>query len=235
MKQGTDCRYSDTETRQIRLRYEQLSQRKSAHEELVNLLKNATEQDASEIVHRLRAGIDVASIVTHVRDGNLLLQLSLAPDTRRIYQFPYSSKVPAYLSSVKNPYLDSLLFKAAFSPPDAGSSTLSGDKEFQTPKTKGYTLQRRPAQRDKRQSVADKEKYHSAYVVPYHAARMIEPVLEKITAKPWTSVIFDSELIRRLIRSYFCYPHPSRPFCTQGSVLGRYGSGPNSVLHASTC
>ncbi|PVH99462.1 hypothetical protein DM02DRAFT_643005 [Periconia macrospinosa] len=205
-----ECGRYATQTQEIRQRYEQLSQRKTAHEELVDLLKNGTEQDANYILNRLRAGIDVTSILTQVRDGNLLMQLSLVPDTHRKYAFPYSSRIPTYLSSFKNPYFDSLVFKAAFSPSDTGSSAV---------------LQRQPARGNKRQSVADAEEYPSAYVVPYHAAQMVEPVLEKITAESWTRVIHDNKLIRHLLRSYFCYPHASGPFVHKDLFLGDMAAG----------
>ena len=44
------------------------------------MISGMPEQDVAEIVRRLKAGMDAASIVSFVRDGNLLMQLLLTPD-----------------------------------------------------------------------------------------------------------------------------------------------------------
>lgn len=38
-------------------------------------MRTLPEQDATELLLRVRAGEDIATIVKHVQDGNLLLQL----------------------------------------------------------------------------------------------------------------------------------------------------------------
>lgn len=50
------------------------------------------------------------------------------------------------------------------------------------------------------------------YLVPYFSAEMVDPAVEKLTTEPWTRVISDNQLLRRLICSYFTFPHPCGPF-----------------------
>ena len=61
-------------------KYEQLKGRMSAHEELFGLLKTIPEREALHVLQRIRAGGKIKDIVAHIRDGNLLLQLSLIPE-----------------------------------------------------------------------------------------------------------------------------------------------------------
>ncbi|KAJ4406241.1 hypothetical protein N0V91_004693 [Didymella pomorum] len=74
-----------------------------------------TEEDAVEVVRRLKAGTDVGTIVKNVRDGNLLMQLSLTPETTRQFELPYLAKMPSHLFVEGNPYMNSRLFRAVSS------------------------------------------------------------------------------------------------------------------------
>lgn len=85
------------------------------HEELIELLRSIKVQDAAWMVAQSRAGVEVASAVSNVRDGSLLMQLSLEPEARRIYELPYVSAMSVRLLINDNEYLDSLLYEAAMS------------------------------------------------------------------------------------------------------------------------
>ncbi|KAF2655122.1 hypothetical protein K491DRAFT_693149 [Lophiostoma macrostomum CBS 122681] len=215
----TVCYYPATETRLIRQRYNELRQREAIHEELVELLRDMTERDAAEVVRRLQAGMDVASIVNHVRDGNLLIQLSLAPETRRLYEFPYLSGMPSHLFTANNPYLHSLLYEAAL------SCQVPRSSQRQLSNVDSLVPLGQHTDRGSRQPAADATQYHSAYLMPHHAARMVEPIVDKITATPWTCVISDNRLLKRLVCSYFYYPHPCGPFVHKDLFLGDMAAG----------
>jgi hypothetical protein len=66
---------------------------------------------------------------------------------------------------------------------------------------------------------------HMPYLLPYHSARMAEPIVEKITTTPWTRVISDNQLLRRLIYSYFYHPHPCGPFVHKDLFLEDMAGG----------
>jgi len=77
ISRGTCCRSTETETRKVKRIHEEMNRRLNAHEELFELLRTMPEQDAAELFRRIRAGSDAATILTHVRDGGLLIRLSL--------------------------------------------------------------------------------------------------------------------------------------------------------------
>jgi hypothetical protein len=49
--------------------------------------------------------------------------------------------------------------------------------------------------------------YHSMYLKPYHAAELVDPLLD-VSVSSWTSVISDNELLRHLLSAYFIHQHP---------------------------
>lgn len=116
---------------QIRQQYDQLQQQEAVYKKLFDLIKNMPEQDALEIVRRLRAGADAEGIINQVRDGTLLIQLSLAPDTGRMYRIPYKSERPGHLFTANNPYLNSFLHDASLSfwVPRGSTSKDRGDQQ----------------------------------------------------------------------------------------------------------
>jgi hypothetical protein len=75
------------------------------YEDLIELIRTITKRDAAEVFHCLIAGMDVGSIVKHVMDGSLLMQLSLVPKTTRQFEFTYIAKMPSHLFVSNNLYL----------------------------------------------------------------------------------------------------------------------------------
>lgn len=176
------------------------------------MIRSMPEQDVAEIIRRLKAGMDAATIVSYVRDGNLLVQLSLTPETTRRYEFPLVTEMPYHLYIGGNPYLESLYHRSLFPRSTSGSENSSQETEVQGVK------------KDNRR-VVDNDIHHSAYEMPYHTAQMVEPLMEKVTAAPWTRVISDDHLFRRLISSYFCHPHPCGPFVHKDLFLEEMAAG----------
>ncbi|CAI6315083.1 unnamed protein product [Periconia digitata] len=186
------CRYTQTEARKVRQKYEDLQKRQSAHEELLSLMRTLPEQDATELFLRVRAGGDSATIVKHVQDGNLLLQLQLVPETRFRYELPYSRDMPALLLASGSPYLNSLIYEAAsqralHSHAHGSAATEPNHRVF-------------PAE------YASSEN-RSEYVKPYHAAVFVEPRLENLKPSEWTTVSKDDALMRELLVAYFTHEY----------------------------
>ncbi|EOA89630.1 uncharacterized protein SETTUDRAFT_103856 [Exserohilum turcica Et28A] len=179
------CRYIQREFHGVKQKYEE-------HKEFVNLVRTLPEQDAIELFHRVRAGGDVAAIVSHARDGNLLLQLHLAPETRFRYELPYSRDMPTLLLTSGSPYLDSLVYEAA-----AQRALLL---QAQDPATT------EPEHRVFPPEYTSSE-YRSEYVRPYHAAVLIEPRIENVKPSEWTTVSKDDALMRDLLTAYFAHEY----------------------------
>jgi len=110
ISRDTECRYGETEARQIRRRYQQLKEKRTAHEDLYEMLQVMPEGDAADVFRRIRGGAKAAGIVRHVQEGSLLLELSLSPETRTRFELPYVSTIPPSL--MKSVYFDSFIFEA---------------------------------------------------------------------------------------------------------------------------
>ena len=107
---GSSCRFGDTEARAIKQRYQQLKDRRTAQEELYQMMQTMSEDDAAEIFRRVRSGAKADAIVRHVRDGNLILELSVVPPRLTRFQFPCISSIPSKL--LESRYFRSHMFCA---------------------------------------------------------------------------------------------------------------------------
>ncbi|KAJ6213211.1 hypothetical protein PSV09DRAFT_2369802 [Bipolaris maydis] len=174
-----------------------LQQQQSTYEDFIGFLRTMTEQDAVEVFRLLKAGTNIDSIVKHVRDGNLLLQLSLIPETFSQYESPYMTKMPSCLFVRDSSYMSSCLYKLVSSSP-------------------AYT------HAENKQLTA---RYGSAYTMPYHTAKMVEPLIDKITMTPWTIVISDNRLLIRLIFLYFTGQYPCAPLVHKDLFLEDMAAG----------
>ncbi|KAL5400416.1 hypothetical protein PMIN03_012393 [Paraphaeosphaeria minitans] len=183
----SSCRYLEPEARQIKRKYEHLLKHRSAHEELLGLMRTLPEQDAVELFRRVRAGGDTEATLTHFKGGDLLLQMHLVPETRLRYELPYSRDIPALLLASGSPYLGSIIYEAASQ--RALHSHLLG------------TIA--PGSEQRVFPEGTSSMYKSPYVKPYHAAAFIEPRLEAARPSDWTNVSKDDVLMRELLAAYF--------------------------------
>ncbi|KAF1923885.1 uncharacterized protein M421DRAFT_404860 [Didymella exigua CBS 183.55] len=121
----TACDYRLTESRQVRMHRSSMQEKKRAEvsHELLQLMKSSSDNDAINILLRLRAGADPEAVVRQVKDGNLLMQLSLVPETRRRYDLPYITEMPAFLLTPENPYKPPSTFYAQLNLQDPGISS----------------------------------------------------------------------------------------------------------------
>ena len=193
----TNCEYrtssTETHSQALKRKFGELQNDQNAYEELVDILRSRPEPEAFSILGRIRSGADIQTILRHVKDGDLLLQLSLIPETRYRYEFPYIADMPAFLGVPNNPYLASLIYENTF--------TLITAK--QTPV-------------DSRDGTAE---YRDVYLTPYHAAKIIDHQLNAATVSKWTAVLADDVMLRRLLESYFMFEFPSLPFFHKDSFL----------------
>lgn len=151
------------------------------YEELIGLLRNLPDQDAQDVVKRIRSGSDLTSIVQQAKAGDVLLQMSVAPETRYRYEFPYKAEMPRDYY-IDNPYLKSLLY-------ETGSIySYKGGPELTTPEALTELIS---------------EEQKSLYLKPFHAARVVEPLLTDAKISNWTTVCKDNVLMRDLLRVLF--------------------------------
>ncbi len=170
----------------MKRKYDEAQGRASSYEELYTLLKTRTQPEAHEMLRRIRAGMDVESVLRYVKDGDLLLQLHLAPEARLRYTFPEFASWPTIFRDPDDPYLRTPLLD---SPP--GVLTPLGDAASRAPSA---LLTPTPDEH--------------VYQMPYHAAHVVDPRLSSVRAATWTSVTTDSGLVSRLLAIYFQYEYP---------------------------
>ncbi|CAO2648428.1 Nn.00g076950.m01.CDS01 [Neocucurbitaria sp. VM-36] len=181
VKRSTSCYYvarlAETQGQAIKRKHDEMQVKNEAYDELFSLIKTRPENESHEILRRIKMGAGVESVLRHVKDADLLIQLTLIPESRRRYTLPYTSSMPAILLVPDNPYLSSPLYEAPFEQPSAPSS--SGT------------------------AITNPERYFK----PYHAAEIVEPLLDHVCAKDWTVIIADDGLFRRLISIYLLHQH----------------------------
>jgi hypothetical protein len=174
----TECRYGETEARQIRRRYQELKDKRTAQEELYDMLQTMTEQDAADVFRRIRSGAKAEALVRHVQEGSLVLGLSVAPETRIRYEFPYMATIPAALR--ESIYFRSHVFDAL--------QTLDSAPSFATQ--------------------ANLVARQSNYAKPLFAAEMVDPLLAEARPSQWTQVSSNDLLLRKLLEGYFMFEYP---------------------------
>ncbi|KAH7183625.1 uncharacterized protein B0J16DRAFT_346031 [Fusarium flagelliforme] len=150
----------------------------SPYEELFDLLRTARDQDALDILRRIRQGHSIDTTLRKAKEANPVAQLFLVPETRRWYQFPHRPSFPRFLEVGDNPYLSSHMYKATTRDPSI-PQIQTGD----------------------RQSTLNQ----ALYTTPFHAAKMVDPYLWDIKAARWTNVTNDNQLVSELLNSYFLH------------------------------
>jgi hypothetical protein len=155
-----------------------LLEHSTSYQQIYDFLQNRPQVEAEEIYKRVRGGADAESVLRHVQEGDLLVQLAVVPETRYRYEFPFIREMPSYLNRPNNPYLDSLIYEW-------------------TAAINGVSNPQRPS------SVSGAVVHQSLYLEPYHAADIIDPRISAVKPSDWTSVSSDDGLMRKLLASYF--------------------------------
>lgn len=155
-----------------------------------------------EIVKRIKNGTEPEAILRYIREGDLLLQLALTPETRYRYVFPLVPEMPACLLQPDNPYLSARVYEwvatGAQTPPELVLSSRSRSPETQ-----------------------------STYYKPYHAAELVDPLLDTVKPSEWTTVSTDNVLMRKMLANYFLHDYQSAPpfqkdYFLQDMIAGRH-------------
>jgi hypothetical protein len=165
-------------------KFDDLRGQNEIYAELVSFLRDRSDREAAAILQRIRRGEHPETVVRHVRDGDLLLQLAVAPETRYRYVFPLLPEIPAAVLGWKgNLYVDSVVFKKTAA--------------LGSPTQRGWEAE---ATLDERARM---------YLIPYHSVQLVESRIDGVRAGRWTSVTENDELVRTLLRTYVKLEHPN--------------------------
>ncbi|KAI8959471.1 hypothetical protein F5Y11DRAFT_301730 [Daldinia sp. FL1419] len=189
VERQTLCEYTtlptETHLRAQKRKLTDLELKCQAYEDLFGIMRSRPDEETIQVLQRLRMGEDVQTIVKTVQDGDLLLQLSLKPDPRFRYEFPYLRDMPPFLSQWQNPYLRSTLYEK------------TGMNQ-----TKTYM----EALRD----VTDESQ--KIYLAPYHTIELVDSRISSMTVSSWTTVSSDNPMLRALLEIYFVFIYPFHPY-----------------------
>lgn len=197
LRLSVDCVYdtvgSETLSEARHRRLGELQSRSSHYEELFNIIKTRPDPDVAAIVARIRQGAHVEDIVRFVKEGDILIELSVAPDTNFTYTFPFSPRMPsALLTNTSIPYMSSLLARGAMDHRD--SSSFPPPSLAFPPGTVG-------------QLDIDLNTWHM-YQTPYHSVELVDPRIGSIKASRWTTVTSDDTIVQKLLQIYFIFDFP---------------------------
>jgi len=128
----SECRHSETESRQFKRRYQQLKDKRTAQEELFDMLQNMPEKDAAYIFRRIRTGANAEAVVQHVQEGALTMELSNSPKASSRFHFLYIDSVPLRLH--ESLYFKSQMYEAI----DAPSQGAPGHDDHTAPLQSNY-------------------------------------------------------------------------------------------------
>jgi hypothetical protein len=206
-KRTTRCHYREQE----QSRYEELRTRTTEHEELFELIRSLPEAEALDIVYRVRSNTNIEAVLAHAKNVDLIMQLSVVPESNRRYSFPYRLEMPSHLLDPHNPYLQSLLYNAIWTPEGKGRESISESSNPQS---------------DVR------ARANAAYYKPFQAAELVEPLLSRVTAARWTTLNLSGPVPRLVKQLYSSYTSSAVLFpCA--TLLARHGGRKDSILHAS--
>ncbi|KAK5658741.1 hypothetical protein OQA88_1550 [Cercophora sp. LCS_1] len=185
---GSECEFdtnaTETHTQALKRKFNELQSQKTTYEQIYEVLQTRPAHEAAQVLDRIRGGADINSILRYVNYGDVLVQLSVIPEAKYRYEFPYSTQMPSMLLRSDNPYLDSEIYEFALrAPPDVTKPLPS------------------PVSSDVSSPSANPQ--HDAYTKPFHAAAIVHPLLDTVKPSNWTSVSTDDGLMRKLLHEYF--------------------------------
>ncbi|KAI7761274.1 hypothetical protein LZL87_002089 [Fusarium oxysporum] len=187
LRRNTDCQFGPKADLQMHYRalqrkYSEVQAENSRFQSVYSMLREKPEDVALAIFRRIRTGADPDAILSSMEDGDLLMQLHLAPSSQFRYTFPCRSALPGIFAKTKSAYMESLALEAPY-----------------------------PGQ-------------EPSYM-PYHSAKLVEPMLDCATISGWTTVCADESLLHSLMEAYFQHIYSAFPFFHKDCFLRDLGSG----------
>ncbi|KAI7759094.1 hypothetical protein LZL87_013947 [Fusarium oxysporum] len=130
INKGAECHYqaSDQDLFNLKRKHDEIQEKVNIYERLYDLLMNLPEQDSHAILGRLRECSDGATTILQVDDGDLLLQLASAPETR-LYKGQAVENLTDWLRGALSSGGGGL---SAVATPDSNNASL-GDASASTP------------------------------------------------------------------------------------------------------
>lgn len=193
----TECEFdtnvTETHTQALKRKFVELQNQKTTFEQLFEVLQTRPEQDAVQIFKRIRGGADIHTVLRYVNYGDPLVQLSVVPESRFRFEFPFSTEMPPLLLQPDNPYLHSDIYELAL-------VRVSEAKK------------RLPSPASSSMSSPDAGPQNDPYVKPFYSAAVLDEWPDSIKPSRWTNVSTDDGLMRKLLHEYFLHEYEGFTF-----------------------
>jgi hypothetical protein len=156
---------------------------------ILELLTQLPELEAQDVLQRMRDGVSLDTIFNQVMAGDALMQLAVEPESQFRYTLLYRTQMPDEFTR-DNPYLDTLLYE---------STSLYKSQSLEVSSSRSSS----GSSRRDLSVCTDDATYKSAYLMPFHAANVVEPLLSNVRPSDWTSVSKDDAWMRDLLGVWF--------------------------------
>ncbi|KAJ4117481.1 hypothetical protein NW768_010844 [Fusarium equiseti] len=247
-KRSTDCQWEPTESQAIKRKYHEIvdqHSRASSYQQLFNLIKCMSSQDAARTVHRIQAGDDIEVLLDEAETSEIMPQsvkdynVNAYEDFYRMLQSRPDEDFSRILRLVKSGYdvkamlrhireADLLLqmalkpehrrrYEFPFNPKWPEFLRKEGNPYLQT----SFYESDRPSPDNSTLEF----KSDSIFDMPYHASILIEPLLPNMRISKWTAVTCDEGMLTSLLEHYFQHAYPFFTFFHKDLFLRDLNSG----------
>jgi hypothetical protein len=188
LDRGTECEYdtnaAETHTQALKRKFSELESERAAYKQIYEVLRSKPDREASEILQRIRSGVDINTIVRLINYGDVQGDLTLVPEARYRYDFPYTPEMPKWLLRPGNPYLVSEIYDYALRPVEQLPSPASSSSS--SPRI-GLHLE--------------------PYMKPFYGVTVLQPWLDTVKPSKWTTISDDDDLMRKLLEAYLLHDY----------------------------
>ncbi|KAG8358399.1 hypothetical protein FVEN_g12731 [Fusarium venenatum] len=115
---SAECTYetkpAETQSQALKRKYSAAEGENTVHRRFVDILRSYPAQDVNNILGRLRGGASVDELVRHIESGDMLLELSVAPEVQWRHNPGGLLNIPDLLKTANNPYVKSIIYQIKF-------------------------------------------------------------------------------------------------------------------------
>lgn len=210
----TDCKYiadpDATRMTTLKRKYEALSQSKRQLEDLYDLLRLRSPDEADEILRRIRSGGSLIQILQTAQDGTLLddSEGDKAAETEDV---PLLSAAGASIPELRARHAKAYY---KFHTPRPPLSVLSVRDRMRVDSLLATPLS--PSPTSPEPNISDSQSYDSSSHTPRQQetwASYVDPMLTGARLAKWTDVTKDNEFLAHLVSIFFAFESPQWMFC----------------------
>jgi hypothetical protein len=174
----------ETSSEALKREHSALQSREASQTKILDLLTSLPEAEAQHVLWRLRSGTPADTIYNQVTAGNALVELAVKPESWLRHELLYQAEMPKHYIH-NNPYLDTVIYQdTSLYPRNSNMSYLSSSAMRNAIASVGGSI------------------HEAAYLMPFHAAHVVHPLLNEAKPSLWTVVCKDDVLMRNILGAW---------------------------------